>query len=522
MQPLPLSVSARQLVARLKAAEHQAAPTNHVFHVASLGAGFYFAYEQLRNAAAYREHHLLLRSAIERFLVRDVNLRRYEPMAADLVTELTQAGYLKNDSVPLTQIERIDAVLAHYATLYHTLTVGKRLDPHLSSKWLFQYASVHIENLLTPNPGVAVFMQYAYEHYLASIDSKAAEHIPPTDQTYRIALYCAVQRSIFKSNLATIRYYCITASLGELEQQSPEHIIQLNELIDELYQAPLTNRLSRLVTRYGAPMRILREYILGSKDAVQTLEAPRSETLSRVKTICAQQYVLVKDQLNARVAKTILFILITKTLIGISVEVPYDLAIYATISWLPLIVNIGFPLLYMATIGVRIQTPSRQNTEVVTNFVDRILYEDAGAPVVYKPKRRIKSKSLNGAFTFIYAIGFIGSIALVVLALNKLGFNLVNGVIFFVFFSAVSFLGFRLRQSAHELEMIDERQGILQTLIDFLSTPFVRVGHWLSDKYAKANIVTFVLDLAIEMPLKTSLRTVRQWVSFMRDKQDEL
>jgi hypothetical protein len=50
----------------------------------------------------------------------------------------------------------------------------------------------------------------------------------------------------------------------------------------------------------------------------------------------------------------------------------------------------------------------------------------------------------------------------------------------------------------------------------------VRVGHAISDTYSKANIVTFVLDLAIEMPLKTSLRFVRQWIGFMRDKQEEL
>jgi hypothetical protein len=62
----------------------------------------------------------------------------------------------------------------------------------------------------------------------------------------------------------------------------------------------------------------------------------------------------------------------------------------------------------------------------------------------------------------------------------------------------------------------------LQTFTDFLSSPFVRLGHWLSDKYSKANIVTFVLDLAIELPLKSSLRFVRQWIGFMRDKQEEL
>jgi hypothetical protein len=189
---------------------------------------------------------------------------------------------------------------------------------------------------------------------------------------------------------------------------------------------------------------------------------------------------------------------------------------------MPLVINIGFPLLYMATIGLRIQTPSRHNTDVVADYIDRILYAGTGAPVTYKLKRRIAKGSLSGVFSVVYAIGFVGTLALLVYILQRIGFNVVNGFIFFLFFSAVSFLGFRLRGSAHELAMIDDRQGVIQTLVDFLSTPFIRVGHWLSDKYAKANIVTLVLDVAIEMPFKTSLRLLRQWGSFMRDKQEEL
>ena len=77
MQPLPLSTSAKRLVATLHISEQKPAVSSQNFHVASLGAGFYFAYEQLRNVAQYREHNLLLRSAIERYLARDVNFRSY-------------------------------------------------------------------------------------------------------------------------------------------------------------------------------------------------------------------------------------------------------------------------------------------------------------------------------------------------------------------------------------------------------------------------------------------------------------
>jgi hypothetical protein len=520
MQPLPLSPSAHRLVSQLESSGHGNRSHGQTYHVASIGSAFYFAYEQLRNVAEYREHHLLLRSAVERYLRRYVHLDKYEPVAADLITELTQAGYLKNDTVSLTVVSDIDAQMEQYSDIFHSLYRFKPKNGDLYTHWIYQIASVRIETLITPDPRGIVTMQFAYEHYYHTVD-RAVAGPQISDQDYRIALFCAVHRALFKSDLATIRYYCVEASLANLKDQPVQHINELNELIDSLYQAATTNRIMRLVTRYGAPMRILRELII-EDDSPASVLSDRGATLTRVKAICTQQYSLSRKNLNARILKTILFILVTKTLLGVGIEIPYDLVVAGAISWFPLAINILFPLLYMATIGLRIQMPSRHNTDVVADYIDRILYTGAGAPVSYRLKSRVASSSLNGLFRVVYFVGFVGTLALLVWILQHLGFNLVNGFIFFVFFSAVSFLGFRLRQSAHELAMVDERQGVISALVDFLSTPFIRVGHWISDKYSKANIVTLVLDLAIEMPFKTSLRLLRQWVSFLRDKQEEL
>ncbi|MDB5178827.1 MAG: hypothetical protein JWN01_770 [Patescibacteria group bacterium] len=516
----PLTPAATNLVAGLKVADSQAPATGQMFHVSGLGQSFYFAYEQLRNVAEYREHHLLLRGAIERYLARNTRLDRIAPAAAELITELTQAGYLKNDSQPLATLTRIDELLAQYATMYQTLHALKRLSHAATAKWFWQIASVQVENLVAPNPRNTAAMRFAYEHYLGAVDRGAAGQAQSGDQRYQTALYCAVQRAIFKSDLATTRSHCVATTLPDLMHQPVEHFIELNQLIDELYQAPVTNRLFRLVSRYGAPMRIITRLTLAS-DSLGTILNNRDETLSRIRALCAQQYIEVQQGLKGRIIKSIMFIFITKTLIGVSLEVPYDLTVHGAIAWTPLLLNITFPVLYMTTIGARIATPGRQNTEVIASYADRIFY-NTGTPVTYKPKRRVSSKTLNRTFNIVYTIGFLGSLALLIWILHSLHFNIVNGAIFFVFFSAVSFLGFRLRQSAHELQMLDEHHSLVQTLIDFLSTPFVRVGHWISDKYAKANIVTTLLDLAIEMPLKTSLRLVRHWIGFLRDKQDEL
>lgn len=521
MQPLPLKPSASRLAINTKPPAHEHAKSKQTVHVADIGATFYFAYEQLRNVAEYREHHLLLRSAIERYLRRYVHLDHLEPFAIDMVIELTQAGYVPNDSVSLTTTTAIDELFEHLAGLAADITHTKQADNAEAAHWIFQYASVRIEALINPDHRTAAVMQFAYEHYLTSIDKSATVGTDLDDRHYRIALFCAIQHAIFKSDLATIRYHCLATSLGDIQQQSTGQFVALNLLIDDLSQASVTARLTRLINRYGAPMRIIRELVFDGFDASETL-ANRSATISKIKLLCAAEYERAHAQLNQRIIKTILFVLITKTVIGIGIEVPYDLAVYGHIGLQPLLINILFPPLYMALLSARITMPGSQNTEVVASFVDRILYEGAGAPIEYRPRKRRLSSSLGVLFNVVYALGFIGSIALMMFLLHLLGFNAISGVIFFLFFSAVSFLGLRLRRLSHELQLLDEHKDVLQAVIDFLSSPFVAIGRWLSDKYAKANIITLILDLAIEMPFKSFIRLSRQWIRFLRDKQDEL
>jgi hypothetical protein len=216
------------------------------------------------------------------------------------------------------------------------------------------------------------------------------------------------------------------------------------------------------------------------------------------------------------------FIAITKILIGVAVEIPYDLIRHGEIVWRPLVLNIMFPPLYMATLGLGIRPPSRKNIDMIEDAVENILYETKKPPIRYRLKRRVSSPALNSLFNFLYTITFVLWMALLAWILNKLGFNIVSGVIFFLFLSTVSFFGFRLTQTAREYEMIEARRGTLGLIADFFYTPFIRIGHWLSDSYSRLNVVTRVLDIMIEMPLKTVLRFMQQWVGFLRDKQEEM
>lgn len=519
-QPTPFTTDGQQLHDLLAAADHPATAAGRTYHVASIGRTFYFAYEQLRNATEYREHHLLLRSAIERFLVRQVSLSHFQPIGAELITDLTQAGYLQNDQVALSTLEAIDATMQAYSAYFTAITQGYRIPAATSTRWLFQIASVQIESLISPNPRLGAFMRFAYDHFLHSIDADQFGANPDHPE-YQLAVYCAMQRAIFKSDAPTIRYYWSSGHLSQAQAESPAEFVRLNQAIDSLFQAPLTNRLERLINRYGAPIRVLREVIAGDGQPA-ALMADRSALLTRARNLSRSLTAQVHKRLRGRIVKAILFILLTKVLIGLAAEVPYDISRYGAIAWQPLLINILLPLIYMALLGFTIGEPGPENTTVIASWIERILYPTDEGGVRYRLKSRVTSSGLRRAFSVVYAIGFVGSLSLVAWSLHRLGFNVVNGVIFVIFFSAVSFLGFRLRQTARELAMIDERPNLIRTVTDFLSTPFVRMGHWLSDRYSRINLVTRLLDVAIEMPFKTTLRLIQQWVGFMRDKQEEI
>jgi hypothetical protein len=522
MQPLELSAEGQALTAGLKAAVAQTQqPTGDLVHISGVGGNLYFAYEQLRNAAEYGERHLLIRRAIERFLRRNLRLRGevYAELSIELVSEMTHARYIKNDTIARQAVADIQAIAERYSKLMGAVEQAHNVPREQLAGWIYQAASVEMEHQIVPHAETDAYIDFVQRHYAEHVERGSFPAVD--DATYRIALYCAVHRSLFKSDIATIRYYALAARLEANGGSSLDYFVQLNQQIDALYQAPLTNRISRLVNKYGAPLRILREVLLAT-GAPQDVLATRAELMARVVAEAQLQYKATRKRLNQGIVRSVIFIFITKVLIGVSIEVPYDLLTAGAVSWLPLGINLAVPPLYMATIGLGVRTPGKRNTEVIESYLTRILYKNDEPAIRYRIKKRVSSPALLGVFNAVYTIAFLVSFSALVYVLHLIGYNPVNGIIFFVFISAVSFFGFRLLQSARELEIVAPRRSLISVIIDFFYIPFIRVGQWLSDKYSRLNLVTFFLDMAIELPLKTSLRFIQQWAGFIRDKQEEL
>lgn len=484
-------------------------------HVASAGKTLTVAYEQLRNAAEYAEEHWLLQRAISRFyrrkfLARDSKVA--SESAEELLLELTLAGYLPNDTVPVSMLEQIDSIASEHYEVYDQLPAEHRDRAHA---WTVDVLAVTLEGLLSDHSKHDGFTQFAYDYYCKALDPSEIMGEAPSDD-YALSLFIAVNQALLKADAASIRagllarYKVAPVATGEF--------IAINQRIDALLNAEATEKLTRAIDRRGGPLRIIWRMIDTREDTEQLLEKP-SAFLSAYEAQVEQEYRLVGQKIRRGITKSIAFLIVTKLVIGVAIEIPYDYLVHGEILWLPLAINLFFPPFYMLLLSTMISMPGAANTRALSKQMEELLYGEQSAKVLL---RRTK-KSFNAAFSVAYALLFLTVFGGAAWLLVRFGdFSLLHLAIFFVFLSTASFLGHRLTRIVREVEVVDADQNGLTIGRDLLYMPFVVVGHWISDKYGKINIMTLVLDMAIELPLKTFLHLVRQWTAFISSKKDEL
>lgn len=477
------------------------------------------AYEQLRNAAEYTEEHLLLQRAIRRFYNRNISFftekRAIGHMGEELVVELTQAGYLHNNTVSQDTAKRITQLVEQYLHTYHELRAN-HVSRDEASEWVLDLMSVETEEHLNPHSELNAFAYFAYDHFLHLFPRERLARTPEELEKYEISLYIGVHQAMLKSDSANVRY-----DLMRMYGQTPHNMpafIEFNHSVSQLYFSSLTQRLKRAVSKYGAPLRIVKRIIEDRPDVPELLE-DRQTFMAVYTQQTSKEYKDVKRRLNKGIIKSIIFLFITKVIIGIGIEVPYDLWIHGGVALIPLAINLLFPPLYMASLKLGLRPPSLANAEALGEYIEGVLYTDSLPP---QSSLRLGDRRTSTFTKIITTLLFLVPFGVLVSILFTLHFNVVQGMIFVVFMSTASFLGFRLSRMVRELEIVTKQTSILASLRDFFYLPFILLGQWLSNKYARVNAVGIILDLAIELPLKTVLRLIRQWTRFLNEKHDEI
>ncbi len=493
-------------------------------HVQDIGNGLLFVYEQLRNVSENIENHLLFQSAIRRFYKRTLSfglIREPNDLAQELVIELTQAEYLKNDTTSLKKIKRINEYISEqYQIYWHIVKHFKSVKPETAQKWTLELLTVKTEQAFNNPVRMLSFAALAYSHFsqLLNVGDSIVdgERLDESDQA--TVLYIAIHKALLKSNDANVRSGLI--GLYGISNDDINNLVEFNKKFDRLVSLKTTAKVSRLVSRNGAPLRILQATFFRKNSDPNPLRIEnRSHILGMVEAQISEEYAQVQRNVRMGVIKSIIFLLITKALIGLTVEIPYDLAITGGIVVLPLVINLAFPPVFIAITALTFKMPSVANKKANVDYIESMLYH-TGNDV--PPLKQFQSSGRSYFFNTVYAAMFLTAFYLVAKQLMDLGFNVVQGFVFFVFLSTASFLGYRLTVQIKELEIVSRNQGFITLIRDFLYAPFIFVGRKISYRFAKMNIVAQLLDIVIELPLKTVLRLMRQWTTFLNNKKDEL
>jgi len=493
-------------------------------HIPTVGSTISTAYEQLRNASEYSEGDLLQQRAIRRYLNRVLSFHAKvttNHLADELIAELTQSEYLPNDHTTKTDVKAIARDIKRYYNAYWDYAETHRSPAKRAAfqKWTLDVLSVRCEQTLQSHVRQLLFAHFAYTALYDKIDTKKLiknnERIDNEDLS--IVLYVAVHRALLKSDEATIRTALIDSYRQDIDDV--KQFEAFNQKLDRIFDSNTVVYATRVVSKNGAPLRFIYTGFFRTDGPLTTQSLKSPEALEQnLHRHIEQEYRDLNKRHDVGIIRSIIFLLITKGIIGFAIEVPYDMLTIGAILWVPFLINLLFPALFIAVSRLTLSTPLPRNTTAVINHVSGMLFANEAAT----SQIRLQKEKLSVGFNALYAITFLVVFTGLTWVLYKMQFNIVQGFIFFIFLSTASFLAFRLSRLIHELEVVNTPQGTLSLIRDVVYMPFIYVGQQISYRYSKVNIVAMVLDLLIELPLKTILRLVRQWTQFLNDKKDEL
>ncbi|OGM74650.1 hypothetical protein A2382_01695 [Candidatus Woesebacteria bacterium RIFOXYB1_FULL_38_16] len=488
-----------------------------------------YAYERLRNMIDYKGDHLLVRNAIFRILTRRLwhNLAENPTkVSLGLVKELIWARYLKNDSIPESRVDEIAKVLAKYQYLLLDLITKY---PRASQKYLYwkdrivELCSCEIELLLYPELAFSDDLAQGMQNWF--LKNYTWDDSDLTDDAKNEQIYIAINKSLLKSDDARVRFRLLNKlnpEWGNTKKFSDQEI-QTISAIDEVLHSPLQRHLFRFIQKRTAPFQILKSLFLENKHNTKEIIGDPEKFNSEITRLADLRYSEVRTKVNTGITRSIIYIFITKMLLAMAVEYPYEKFIIQSISWLPITINLLFPPSFMFIVGMAIKKPGEQDTKILLERISGFV-----SPKKDESKKHFSLKLAKGegiwdeVFLFLYTSLSLLILLMVTLTLRQIGFNFLSIAIFFLFTSTVLLFGFRIRYTAGEYRMTTEREGLAAHLFSLLTLPFLRLGVIFSQTISRFNFLILIMDFIFEAPIKNIVAVVDEWGGYIRRKQEEV
>lgn len=521
--------------------------------VSTMGSKLAFFYEKIRNAVDYDEDYLLRKNAIKRILKRKILIEglikksESEDISSHLLTELIQAGYLPNNSIPEKKIYDIAEIINKYIKLKYYSFQKESLFAILSESfgfrnkrkrtsrakkillnWVISLAAAEIEENLSDDP---VRKEMLNEMFEILKDNIKLPRDLPFENDLEIQIYLSICRNFLKYdddllNLIAFKYYN-----KNWKEASDDKIIKVSEKIDKLYLAvsnqlkhPLIKQIDKISKSYSLYFSILHEAIEENPLKVYEFALNNYKAfISFIKEISQRRYRKIKKKLWSSGWRSIIYIFLTKSIFVFALEIPAIKFFGEELNTISLAINVSFPAVLLFIIILFTWSPAKENEKKILDGIEEIVFTEKRqkySMVLRKPAKR--SFFMDFIFNLLYISGFSITIYLIIKGLAIIDFNWVNITIFLFFLTFVSFFSFRIKREIKRFIIIEHRENFLSFLFDFFYMPIVAAGKFLSDNASKINVFIFVLDFIIEVPFKVFVEIFDDWVKYVKERKEDL
>lgn len=481
-------------------------------------------YEKLRTSMDYGNEETILRRAIERILKRRLFLdAESKSLAEYLIRELIWAGYFKDDTVPESIIIKVSDSINLHLELKERIAKLK-LTPRVDIyEFIVQLLSCEIHTILAPNKP-----KEAMSNFMFQVLKNSVEIMDDSKQTKDVQVFIAVRKTFARDDIAFLRYKMFVQIFGRLREDNfEETITNFSEGFNEInYQLlyPRKDRIFNFVKKTTPPFLVLYELLKREQVDIKQLVQNQEEFKHEIYSICNEKYNGINKKVRTAIVRSFIFILITKAIMALSIEGTFERLYYGKVQWSSIALNTLVPPLLMILVGLGIKIPKDENSYTIYLDIHKLLFEE-NPKITENISLKLKANSVitikDRVFSVLWLLSIILVFGIIGGILTSLHFNLLSQAIFIFFVAIISFLSYRIYQTANTYTVITKK-NILTPIIDFFFVPIIRVGRRLTEGITQINFILIIIDFIIEAPFKGLVGFFEQWFSFLAAKREEL
>ncbi len=472
-------------------------------------------YEKVRYLIDYKEEHTVRRSAIQRILVRTLRKRSQTGFGSQLLLDLVTGGYLPNNGIVEQAGKDIDVIIDKYLFL--------RDECGVKDKYIFSLCATEIERFLFPQLINDLVLESFYKTasdsiaYVGSIPKEALD----------MQIYLSCRRSLLEDDGAMLLYSTLLKYFPEFKQldltnpDAKEMGLRLSEYILKIESAmidPLGRRITSQLKDQAISFSVIRDIIKDFGVSSESIFDNQAQLATKVKEILNKKYQAQNDIATKSGTRAVIYILLTKVLLALLLEVPYERYFLGGLEYVPLATNVLFHPILLLIMVKTVKAPGSDNTNAVIANIENIVHGKNIKQIHVKPLGMGAGTTM--LFGLLYFILFVLIFSGILWALRALHFNVASIVLFMFFLTLVSYLGFRIRYNANKWKVLSRDEGVIALLWNFITIPIIRTGQWLSKRFSTINIFVALMDFILETPFRLVLKTFDAFISFLRDKKD--